>query len=47
MANTMTTAHSDTKTLIKILIGTAWIDGKIQPEEREYLHRIAKEKGVA
>lgn len=43
----MTTASSDTKTLVKILIGTAWIDGKIQPEEREYLHRIAKEKGVA
>lgn len=43
----MTEASSDTKTLVKILIGTAWIDGKIQPEEREYLHRIAKEKGVA
>ena len=35
------------KTLVKILIGAAWIDGKIQPEEREYLHRIAKEKGIA
>ncbi len=35
------------KTLVKILIGTAWIDGQIQPEEREYLHRVAKEKGVA
>ena len=33
--------------LVKILIGTAWIDGKIQPEEREYLNRIAQEKGVA
>ncbi|MBF2029619.1 MAG: TerB family tellurite resistance protein [Oscillatoriales cyanobacterium C42_A2020_001] len=43
----MTTTSSDTKTLVKILIGTAWIDGKIQPEEREYLHRIAQEKGVA
>lgn len=43
----MTTSTPDVKTLIKILIGTAWIDGKIQPEEREYLHRIAKEKGVA
>ena len=38
---------SNIKTLIKILIGTAWIDGSIQPEEREYLHRVAKEKGVA
>lgn len=35
------------KNLVKILIGAAWIDGKIQPEEREYLHRIAKEKGIA
>jgi hypothetical protein len=43
----MTTASSETKTLVKILIGTAWIDGKIQPEEREYLHRVAKEKGVS
>jgi uncharacterized tellurite resistance protein B-like protein len=43
----MTTANPSVKTLIKILIGVAWIDGKIQPEEREYLHRIAKEKGVA
>jgi len=33
--------------LVKILIGTAWIDGAIQPEEREYLNRIAQEKGVA
>src|SRR5579883_2128800 len=40
------TADPKTKALIKILIGVAWIDGKIQPEEREYLHRIAKEKGL-
>lgn len=33
--------------LVKILIGTAWIDGEIQPEEREYLNRVAYEKGVA
>ncbi len=38
---------TDTKTLIKILIGAAWIDGKVQEEERQYLHRIAQEKGVA
>ncbi|HEY9852369.1 MAG TPA: TerB family tellurite resistance protein [Leptolyngbyaceae cyanobacterium] len=36
----------DVKKLVKILIGAAWIDGKIQPEEREYLHRVAKEKGI-
>ena len=38
---------NNVKTLVKILIGAAWLDGKIQPEERQYLHRIAKEKGVA
>ncbi|HEY9615461.1 MAG TPA: TerB family tellurite resistance protein [Microcoleaceae cyanobacterium] len=40
-------AHPTVKNLVKILIGTAWIDGKVQAEEREYLHRVAKEKGVA
>jgi uncharacterized tellurite resistance protein B-like protein len=40
-------ANSNIKTLLKILIGAAWIDGKVQPEEREYLHRVAKEKGLA
>jgi hypothetical protein len=28
----------------KILIGVAWLDGKIQPEERRHLHQVAKEK---
>lgn len=40
-------SNSNIKNLFKILIGAAWIDGKIQPEEREYLYRLAKEKGVA
>lgn len=31
------------KQILKILIGAAWIDGVIQPEERKYFHRIAKE----
>lgn len=39
--------NSSIKQLVKILIGAAWIDGKIQPEEREYLQRVAKEAGVA
>jgi uncharacterized membrane protein YebE (DUF533 family) len=39
-------ADKDVVNLVKILIGTAWIDGKIQPEEREYLKRVAAEKGV-
>ncbi|HEY9821196.1 MAG TPA: TerB family tellurite resistance protein [Candidatus Sericytochromatia bacterium] len=40
-------ANSSVKQLVKILIGAAWIDGKIQPEEREYLQKVAKETGVA
>jgi uncharacterized tellurite resistance protein B-like protein len=40
-------ANSNVKQLVKILIGAAWIDGRIQPEEREYLQRVAKEAGVA
>jgi hypothetical protein len=39
--------HSHVKKLIKILIGAAWIDGKIQPEERQYLRQIAQAKGLA
>ena len=30
------------KKLFKILVGTAWIDGVIQPQERIYLERIAQ-----
>ncbi|MBW4648495.1 MAG: TerB family tellurite resistance protein [Kastovskya adunca ATA6-11-RM4] len=40
-------ADSSVKQLVKILIGAAWIDGKIQPEERQHLQRVAKEHGVA
>jgi hypothetical protein len=39
--------HQNVKTLVKILIGAAWLDGRIQPEERQYLYQIATEKGVA
>jgi uncharacterized membrane protein YebE (DUF533 family) len=38
---------SSVKNLVKILIGAAWLDGKIQPEERQYLRQIAQQKGVA
>jgi uncharacterized tellurite resistance protein B-like protein len=27
--------------LVKILIGVAWLDGEIQPEERAYLSKVA------
>ncbi len=35
------------KQLLKILIGAAWIDGVIQPEERNYLRRMAVEHQLA
>jgi uncharacterized tellurite resistance protein B-like protein len=34
------------KQLLKILIGAAWIDGKVQPEEQKRLRRVAEQKGV-
>lgn len=41
------TQATDTKALIKILIGAAWIDGVVQPEEQNYLCRLAQENGIA
>ncbi len=35
-----------TKQLMKILFGAAWIDGIIQPEEREYLRRMAGDREI-
>lgn len=35
------------KEILKILIGAAWIDGVIQPEERKYLRYIAQEFKLA
>jgi uncharacterized tellurite resistance protein B-like protein len=35
------------KQLLKILVGTAWIDGVIQPEERNYLRRMATSNQLA
>ncbi|MBV6623949.1 MAG: TerB family tellurite resistance protein [Rivularia sp. (in: Bacteria)] len=39
--------NPDIKQLLKILIAAAWIDGKIQPEEREYLQQIAQSQDIA
>jgi uncharacterized tellurite resistance protein B-like protein len=36
-----------TKSLLKILIGAAWIDGEIQQEERDYLRKKAQDQGLA
>jgi len=38
---------NNTKTLVKILLGAAWFDGKIQPEERRYLQQVAQAKNLA
>ncbi|NBD15927.1 MAG: TerB family tellurite resistance protein [Cyanobacteria bacterium] len=35
------------KHLLKILIGAAWIDGKFQPEERQYLIKTAEKHQLA
>jgi uncharacterized tellurite resistance protein B-like protein len=34
--------QSQDRLLVKILIGVAWLDGEIQPEERQYLVKVAK-----
>lgn len=39
--------HVNAKILLKILIGAAWIDGVIQPEERNYLHRVAAAQNLS
>ncbi len=44
---TANTPHRTVQMLVKILIGAAWLDGKVQPEERQYLQRFAQEKGMA
>ncbi len=43
----MLNKQNNVKELVKILIGVAWIDGKLQPEERTYLNQVAQEKSVA
>jgi hypothetical protein len=41
MVNHMT-IQSQSRLLMKILIGVAWLDGAIQPEERQYLAKVAQ-----
>ncbi|GEM_PF-7890 len=40
-------APKDSKQLLKLLIGVAWIDGELEPGEQEFLQRMANEKGLA
>jgi uncharacterized tellurite resistance protein B-like protein len=34
--------QSQSQLLMKILIGVAWLDGEIQPQERQYLAKVAQ-----
>jgi uncharacterized tellurite resistance protein B-like protein len=34
--------ESQARLLMRILIGVAWLDGEIQPEERQYLAKVAQ-----
>ncbi len=34
--------QTQSRLLMKILIGVAWLDGEIQPEERQYLTKVAQ-----
>lgn len=34
------------KQLFKLLFAAAWLDGKIHPNEREYLHRMVRESAL-
>jgi geranylgeranyl pyrophosphate synthase len=40
-------SNHQTKLLLKILIGVAWIDGVIQPEERQKLNEVAIAQDLA
>ncbi|BAQ63545.1 TerB family tellurite resistance protein [Geminocystis sp. NIES-3709] len=40
------TKENQTKLLIKILVGTAWIDGVIQSQERKYLQKMVTENNL-
>lgn len=33
--------------LIQILVAAAWLDGTVQPEEQQYLQKIAQTAGIA
>jgi hypothetical protein len=41
------TSQQQTKQLLKILIGAAWIDGVIQTQERQYLKKMATAYNLA
>jgi hypothetical protein len=46
-SKTVKSPNHSVQNLLKILIGAAWIDGKVQLEEQTYLSQVAQAKGVA
>jgi hypothetical protein len=39
--------ESQRRLLLKILIGVAWLDGELQPAERQYLTKVAETSSLA
>ena len=39
-------AKSNSQDLLEILVAVAWIDGEIQPEEKQFLETIAREQNI-
>lgn len=46
---TLQQQHSpiDHKQLLKLLAGVAWIDGVLEPKEKDYINQVASQKGLA
>ena len=42
----MKNQQNSTIQLFKIIVGVAWIDGKVQTQEKDYLRRLAQEQGI-
>ena len=39
-------AKNNSQDLLEILVAVAWIDGEIQPEEKQFLETIAREQNI-
>ncbi len=39
--------EANSRQLFQILVAAAWIDGEVQPQEQEYLQKIAREHNLA
>lgn len=47
MSKASKTPNNNVQNLLKILIGAAWIDGKVQLAEQQHIQKIAQAHGVA